>query len=65
MAVIDRLNAEHGELPDQGSINAQGNEYLDVNFPRLSSIVALRRVGSVEAAPAFAPADDLQIGVSK
>ena len=40
MDVVDRLNAEYGERPDQAQISAQGNAYLNTSFPRLDHIVA-------------------------
>ena len=39
MDVVDALNAEYAEAPDQAQISSQGNAYLDANFPRLDSIV--------------------------
>jgi peptidyl-prolyl cis-trans isomerase A (cyclophilin A) len=39
MDVVDRLNAEYGEAPDQAQINTQGNAYLNASFPRLDYIV--------------------------
>jgi len=38
MDVIDTLNKEYGEQPNQGAIAAKGNEYLNANFPRLDYI---------------------------
>ena len=38
MKVVDKINAEYGEKPDQGSIQRQGNEYLKENFPKLDYI---------------------------
>lgn len=39
MDVVDLLNDEYGEAPVQAQISAQGNAYLDTNFPRLDYIV--------------------------
>jgi peptidyl-prolyl cis-trans isomerase A (cyclophilin A) len=39
MDVVDMLNAEYAERPDQAMIAAQGNPYLTANFPRLDYIL--------------------------
>ena len=38
MDVVDKINAEYGEAPNQGAIEAKGNEYLKKNFPNLDYI---------------------------
>ena len=38
--VVDSLNAEYAEAPDQAQISAQGNAYLNASFPRLDYIVS-------------------------
>ncbi len=38
MDIVDKLNAEYGEQPDQGQIQEVGNEYLSRRFPRLDYI---------------------------
>jgi len=38
MQLIDKLNAEYGEQPDQGRIEAEGRGYLEKSFPRLDII---------------------------
>jgi hypothetical protein len=38
MSVVESLNPEYGERPDQGAIKAQGNTYLKAQFPRLDYI---------------------------
>jgi peptidyl-prolyl cis-trans isomerase A (cyclophilin A) len=38
MELIDKLNAEYGEQPDQGRIEAEGRSYLEKSFPRLDTI---------------------------
>jgi peptidyl-prolyl cis-trans isomerase A (cyclophilin A) len=38
MDLIDKLNAEYGEQPDQGRIEAEGRSYLEKSFPRLDTI---------------------------
>ncbi|MEZ6125076.1 MAG: peptidylprolyl isomerase [Planctomycetaceae bacterium] len=42
MEVVDRINSKHGEKPDQGQIQAKGNEYLKAAFPDLDSIVSVK-----------------------
>lgn len=38
MELIDKLNAEYGEQPDQGRVEAEGRSYLEKSFPRLDTI---------------------------
>merc|ERR1719161_153799 len=38
MDVVDNVNSQYGEEPDQGAITSQGNAYLDANFPQLTKI---------------------------
>jgi peptidyl-prolyl cis-trans isomerase A (cyclophilin A) len=38
MDVVDKINDEHGENPDQGQITAGGNAYLKAQFPNLDFI---------------------------
>jgi peptidyl-prolyl cis-trans isomerase A (cyclophilin A) len=38
MAVVDKINAEYGENPNQGSIQNQGNAYLNKQFPNLTFV---------------------------
>lgn len=40
MDVVDKLDAEYGESPDQTTITAQGNPYLAASFPNLDFIVS-------------------------
>ena len=44
MEVVDSLYSGYGESPDQGSIQAQGNSYLESKFPRLDYIKTARIV---------------------
>ena len=39
MEVVDALYSGYGETPNQGQIQARGNEYLEEDFPNLSYIV--------------------------
>lgn len=39
MDVVDALDDEYAEAPDQAQISAQGNAYLNASFPRLDYIV--------------------------
>ena len=38
MNVVDKINAQYKELPNQGSIQAEGNAYLNKEFPKLDYI---------------------------
>lgn len=44
MEVVDSLNAEYREQPDQGRIQAEGEAYLLREFPRLDVIRSIRYV---------------------
>ena len=46
MDVVDRIYAGHGESPNQGQIQAQGNTYLKKSFPELSYIKSVALVGA-------------------
>src|SRR5450755_3284735 len=49
MDLVDKINPEYVERPDQNAIKMQGKAYLDKNFPRLDKIV------SASIVPAAAP----------
>jgi peptidyl-prolyl cis-trans isomerase A (cyclophilin A) len=38
MDVVDKINSESGERPNQGAIQQSGNEYLGKEFPNLDAI---------------------------
>lgn len=38
MDVVDAINSQYGEKPDQGQAQAKGNEYLNKSFPKLTHI---------------------------
>jgi len=38
MDVVDKINSEYGEQPDQDMITKKGAAYLKANFPNLDSI---------------------------
>ena len=58
MDVVDQINSEYGEQPQQPSIEIQGNAYLQSEFPNLSYIQTARIVKddlNTESAPKPAP----------
>jgi cyclophilin family peptidyl-prolyl cis-trans isomerase len=38
MEVVDKINSQYGENPQQPSIEAKGNAYLNAKFPKLDYI---------------------------
>ena len=50
MDVVDKINAEHRQNPDQGLIQTQGNAYLTKAFPTLDYIKSAR-IAKPEAPP--------------
>ena len=48
MEIVDRINSEYGQQPNQGSIQSEGNNYLKPKFPRLSFIKSAAIIGESE-----------------
>lgn len=48
MDVVDKINGEYGEQPEQGKVQSEGKAYLDRYFPRLDKIL---KATIVPAAP--------------
>ncbi len=40
MEVVDAINSQYGEQPQQDQIRLEGNSYLDTSFPNLDAIVS-------------------------
>jgi hypothetical protein len=38
MEVVDKIHSAYGEKPEQARIQAEGNAYLNKNFPKLDYI---------------------------
>lgn len=60
MEVVDAINAEYGQTPDQGMIETRGNAYLKANFPNMDYIekaVILPSEPAGQAAPEASPID--------
>ena len=55
MEVVDKINAEYGERPDQGRIQFEGNAYLAKEFPRLTVMKSVTIARPAATAPKPAP----------
>lgn len=42
MDVVDKINSQYGETPDQGAITSQGDAYISKNFPNIDKIKSAR-----------------------
>ena len=63
MDVVESINAQYGERPDQGQMKYDGNAYLQAQFPKLDYIVkaSLGNVGVTEPAQATDKAEEKPI----
>jgi len=53
METVDKINPEYQEAPDQGRIQAEGNQYLEKDFPDLSYITGTKTdIGDQSVPPA-------------
>ena len=50
MDVVDKINSQYGETPDQGAITSQGDAYISKNFPNIDKIKSARILPSEGAA---------------
>jgi len=55
MDVVEAINAQYREEPDQGEIQSKGNAYLKEYFPKLDYIKEAKILGTVAAPAAAAP----------
>jgi len=42
MAVVEKFYKEYGEKPNQGTLTAQGNSYIDKSFPKISKFTTVK-----------------------
>ncbi len=50
MDVVDKINSQYGETPDQGAIQSQGDAYISKNFPNIDKIKSARILPAAAAA---------------
>ena len=48
--VVDKINSQYGETPDQGAIQSQGDAYISKNFPNIDKIKSARILPAAPAA---------------
>lgn len=44
MDIVEQINAEYGERPNQGAIQNQGNAYLQQSFPNMDYITSVAEI---------------------
>jgi len=49
--VVDKINSQYGETPDQGAIQSQGDAYISKNFPNIDKIKSARILPAAPAPP--------------
>ncbi len=49
--VVDKINSQYGETPDQGAIQSQGDAYISKNFPNIDKIKSARILPAAAATP--------------
>jgi peptidyl-prolyl cis-trans isomerase A (cyclophilin A) len=52
MDVVEKINSQYGERPDQGQITAEGDAYISKNFPNIDKIKSAKILPAEDAAPA-------------
>ncbi len=60
MEVVEAINAEYGQDPDQDEITSRGNAYLKEYFPKLDYIKEAKILGDV-VAPSAAPTQEAAV----
>jgi peptidyl-prolyl cis-trans isomerase A (cyclophilin A) len=55
MDVVEKINSQYGQEPDQSQIESRGNAYLKEEYPKLDYIKEAKMLGAVATAAADAP----------